>query len=100
VYVCPALPCAGGQELEVFDHNGAPIFSVGETGGAAVFGDNASVYAPGSVTHPAVVLSWESPAAYDAKFRLPTGCVAPAIWESPADIWACQGGKWVVKVAL
>jgi hypothetical protein len=40
LYVCPGSHrqsnCVNGQELEVFDANGAPIYSVGEADGDAV----------------------------------------------------------------
>lgn len=100
VRVCTRQPCPGGQELEVDDRNGAPIFSVGEYGGAAVYGDNVSVYPPGSAYHPAIVLSWESPAAYDRQFRLPFRCTAPALWEEPAGTWTCYHGIWMRQASL
>jgi len=56
VYTCQAQPCTANQEFTVSDPHGAPIFSVGEYGGAAVYGDQISVYKPGDVYHPVVQL--------------------------------------------
>ncbi len=85
VYICQKVPCTNSQELEVFDNYGAPIFSVGEYGGAAVFGDNLRVYPPGSVFNPSVTES----------YKPPTGaCVSPSIWLSPQGLWKCQGTAW------
>lgn len=96
VYTCPDTQghdsqCANAQEFEVFDKNGAPIFSVGETGGAAVFGDKLSVYPPSSVFSPAVVSSYQAPSG---------SCTSPAAWIAPQGIWACKGGVWVKKIGL
>lgn len=96
VYLCPgtktgqAHNCANLQEFEVFDANGAPIYSIGEAGGDAVFGDNRSVFRPGDVFHPAIVESYTTPAAYGSKT-----CKAPALWISPAAFFSCVGGAWV-----
>lgn len=79
-----------GQEFEIFDANGAPIYSVGEAGGDAVFGDNRSVFAPNSVFNPSIVESYTTPAGYGSK-----RCVAPALWISPTVFFSCQGGAWV-----
>lgn len=96
VYVCPLTQgttgqnCANDQEFEVFDTYGAPIFSVGEFGGAGVFGDNLSVVPPGTVTHAAVTESYTTPAGYGS-----TSCVAPAIWLAPQGLWKCtSSGTW------
>jgi hypothetical protein len=100
--ICQQAPCANGQELEIFDQGRAPIFSVGEAGGASVFGDNLRVWAPGTsllAGTAAVTLSWESPGEYDHQFKLADGCTPPAMWESPHAIWACTSShKW--KIAL
>lgn len=54
-------PCAGYQDgtpgaivqdWVVYDSAGAPIVSVPNAGGLKVYGDNLTVYAPGSVTQP------------------------------------------------
>jgi hypothetical protein len=95
VYICSSQPCTNAQELEVFDANGAPIYSVGEFGGDAVFGDNRSVYPPGSVTNPSVVESYTTPAGYGK-----TSCVAPEVWVSPTGIYACHGGKFALEMRL
>jgi hypothetical protein len=95
VYICSFQPCANAQELEVFDANGAPIWSAGEFGGDAVFGDNRSVYPPGSVTNPSVVESYTTPAGYGK-----TSCVAPEVWVSPTGIYACHGGKFALEMRL
>ena len=55
IYSCDSASCANDQVFEVFDKNGAPIFSVGEYGGAGVFGDQLSVYAK-DVFHPVAQL--------------------------------------------
>jgi hypothetical protein len=100
--ICQQTPCTNRQEFETFDQNGAPIFSVGEYGGASVFGDNFRVWAPGTnlvAGTAAVTLSWESPGEYDRQFKLADGCTPPAIWESPQAIWACTSShEW--KIAL
>jgi hypothetical protein len=38
VDVCKTYPCPNAQELTVFDHNRAPIFSVPEYGAVATYG--------------------------------------------------------------
>jgi hypothetical protein len=100
--ICQRAPCPDGQEFETFDQAGAPIFSVGEYGGASVFGDNLRVWAPGTsllAGTAAVTLSWESPGEYDRQFKLANGCTPPAIWESPQAIWTCTSSHaW--KIAL
>lgn len=90
VYICGQQPCKGAQELEVFDPHGAPIWSVGEFSGDAVFGDNRSVYPPNTVSNPAVVESYESPVAYGK-----TSCKAPELWISPTGFYSCRNGKFV-----
>lgn len=105
VYMCADTQghpsnCANNQEFEVFDRNGAPIFSVGETGGAAVFGDNSSVYGPSSVTSPRVTVSYTDPATYNRTFHRPGTCSGPAAWFEPHGIWSCQNSRWVKKVNL
>lgn len=101
VYICQAQPCRNAQELEVSDASGAPIFSVAEYGGASAFGDNISVYAPGSVYHPAVTVSYQSPGAYDKAHGLAARCTAPATWYEPHGIWACTAsGTWTRKVSF
>jgi hypothetical protein len=94
LYICPGTHrdsnCVNGQEFEIFDANGAPIYSVGEAGGDAVFGDNRSVFPPDSVFHPSIVESYTTPSGYGSK-----GCVAPALWISPAAFFSCEGGAWV-----
>jgi hypothetical protein len=95
VYVCGSQPCRAGQEFEVVDSHGAPIWSVGEYGGAGVFGDNLKVYAPRNVFHPAVTISWEPPLAYDKKFKVTAKCKAPALWIAPQGTWHCVSGQWV-----
>jgi hypothetical protein len=102
VYICPGVQngktpsCTNGQEFEVFDTNGAPIYSVGEFGGDAVFGDNRSVYPPGTVTDPALVESYTTPARYGK-----TTCTAPSTWIEPHGIWYCtSSGKWVKYLSI
>jgi hypothetical protein len=97
LYICPGnhreSNCVNGQEFEIFDANGAPIYSVGEAGGDAVFGDNRSLFPPNSVFHPAIVESYTTPAAYGSK-----SCVAPALWISPTAFFSCRGGAWVQTI--
>jgi len=100
VYTCTAtqgtIPqCQNGQELEVFDRNGAPIFSIGEYGGARVFGDNLGVVPPGSL-QPNGTLSYTDPITYDHTFHLPTSCAAPQLWIDSQHyrIYKCVKGKW------
>jgi hypothetical protein len=94
LYICPGTHresnCVNGQEFEIFDARGAPIYSVGEAGGDAVFGDNRSVFPPDSVFHPSIVESYTTPSAYGSK-----SCVAPALWISPAAFFSCERGAWV-----
>lgn len=89
VYVCQDFTtCANGQFLEVFDHLGNPIFSVGQTGGPKTFGDSTSVYPPSSIYNPAVTTSYQAPTG--------TTCVAPALWISPQGFYTCSAlGAWV-----
>ncbi len=56
IYSCYSRPCAHQQVFEIFDRNGSPIFSVGEFGGAGVFGDQLSVYPRNDVYHPVAQL--------------------------------------------
>ena len=102
IAICQRAPCPNAQEFEIFDPPGAPIFSIGEYGGASVFGDNLRVWAPGANLRTgtaAVTLSWESPQEYDRQFRLADSCTPPALWESPQAIWTCTSSRqW--KVAL
>jgi hypothetical protein len=100
VYTCSAQPCVNAQELEVSDANGAPVFSVGEYGGDAVFGDNRSVFPPSSVFNPSVVESYTDPATNARTHNLPGTCVAPEAWISPSGIYACHGGKFILEVRL
>jgi hypothetical protein len=100
--ICQRAPCPNGQELEIFAQDRAPIFSVGEYGGASVLGDNLRVWAPGTsllAGTAAVTFSWESPGKYDHQFNLADGCTPPAVWESPQAIWVCTSShEW--KIAL
>jgi hypothetical protein len=98
VYICTATPCTNAQEFAVFDANGAPIYSVGEFGGDGVFGDNRSVFAPGTVVNPAVVNSYTDPATYDSTHGRPSTCVPPVVWLEPHGLWHCVGTHWA-KVA-
>jgi hypothetical protein len=102
IYECSATPCTNNQEFEVFDGDGNPIYSVGETGGDAVFGDNRSVFAPGSVYNPSIVESYTTPAEYAATHSgdLST-CVAPALWISPTGLYTCDSaGAWTEDIKL
>lgn len=96
VYACQGIKngqshdCSNLQEFEVFDAKGAPIFSVGESGGDAVFGDNRSVFPPGNVRDPSIVESYTTPASYGSRT-----CVAPALWISPSAFFSCYDGAWV-----
>jgi hypothetical protein len=59
VTTCDQQPCPDAQEFTVWDPDGRPIFSVGEYGGAAVYGDQISVYKPGDVYHPVIQLRYD-----------------------------------------
>lgn len=106
VYICPdsqgtTPTCTNAQEFEVFDHNGAPIFSVPEYGGPAVFGDNLSVHGT-DVFNANTTISWESPATYYGKKT----CTQPSggggvLWidsASGGEFWTCTQGVWVRHV--
>lgn len=98
VYVCSAFPCTNSQTLETFDHNGAPIFSVPEYGGPAVYGDNFRVFAPGAdIRNTAqVTFSGMTPAAYNAYNNHANTCnTAGARWIEPGGDWVCESGLWV-----
>jgi hypothetical protein len=98
VAICQGVPCPDAQEFTVSDDNGAPIFSVGEYGGAGVFGDCLSTYA--NVFYAATTECPWAPLAYDARLGLPRSCVGPHVWLSPSGIWACHGGAWRLKLKL
>lgn len=100
VYICGQTPCTNTQELEVFDANGSPIYSVGEFGGDAVFGDNRSVFPPNSVFHPVIVESYTDPATYAAQHKISATCTVPERWDAPTAIYVCRNGKFVLKVQL
>jgi hypothetical protein len=59
VTTCDTQPCPDAQEFTVWDPDGAPIFSVGEYDGAAMYGDMFSVYKPGDVYHPVIQLRYD-----------------------------------------
>jgi hypothetical protein len=59
VTTCDTQPCPDAQEFTVWDPDGRPIFSVGEYGGAATYGDQISVYKPGDVYHPVIQLRYD-----------------------------------------
>lgn len=86
VYICGDFTsCVNGQYLEVFDHNGAPIFSVGQTGGADVFGDDFRLFGHNDPFDPEIVIT-DKP--------LPATCKAPEKWINLAGTWTCQFGIW------
>lgn len=111
LYICERVRhCRNYQELEVFDALRNPIFSVGAYGGAAMFGDNFSVFPPGTVyrgpgmtrvTHHGregwLVQSYESPTHYTTDHAgSQAGCTAPSLWVAPQGFWHCSnGGRWV-----
>lgn len=114
VYVCTRTPCSNAQEFEVFDGNGAPIYSIGEYGGDAIFGDNRSDFevVPGfqaaGEPDPGTVWSYTTPAAYaagdDGTYK---SCTAPPFnsaeaghltWIYPGGVLECgKDGVWVRK---
>lgn len=96
VYICQQTPCQNGQELEVFDGYGNPGFTVGEYGGVGVLGDNLTITTDvGGQFHHDMVLSFESPAAYNAHFHLPDTCTYPERWLAPLGNWHCtMAGTW------
>ena len=86
VYTCADYGnCANGQFLEVFDHLGSPIFSVGETGGSKVFGDCSSDYAPSSIYDPVVTMCYHAPSG---------ACKSPQSWLAPDGLYLCQNSSW------
>jgi len=111
VYICQITEhCRDSQELEVFDRNSAPIFSVAAYGGAAVFGDSLTVFPPGTVDqgagltkvtdhgrHGWLVQSYEPPSDYATGHPgSPAGCTAPSLWVAPQGFWHCStAGRWV-----
>lgn len=100
IYECSATPCTNDQEFEVFDGYGNPIYSIGEYGGDAVFGDNRSVFAPGAIYNPSIVESYTTPSGYaSAHDGTDASCVAPELWIAPTAIYYCTSagtwGKWV-----
>jgi hypothetical protein len=66
------------QPLQVFDFLGNPIFDVGSVGGAAVTGDNLSVFPPGDVFTPVIVLR------LDGSITL-GGPAGPTLYGGPGD---------------
>lgn len=92
VYVCPAFApdCAHAQELVVQDHNGAPIFAVGEYGGAKVFGDKLSVYS--GVLTPSVVIS------HKADVMRGSCASRRELYISPAGMFTCTQHGWVTDM--
>lgn len=86
VYICQDFTsCQNGQYLEVFDHNGAPIFSVGQTGGADVFGDDFRLFGHDDPFDPEIVIT-DKP--------LPATCKAPERWINVSGSWTCRNGLW------
>ena len=87
VYVCQDFTsCTSGQFLQVSDHNGSPIFAVGETGGAKTFGDCTSDYGPSDIFNAAVTLCYRAPSG---------SCKAPSVWVSPQGIFECVASRWI-----
>ena len=87
VYICQDYTsCQNGQYLEVFDHNGAPIFSVGQTGGADVFGDDFRLFGHDDPFDPEIVIT-DKP--------LPATCKVPERWINVTGSWTCRAGVWV-----
>ncbi len=87
VYICgDYTSCVNGQYLEVFDHLGAPIFSVGQTGGADVFGDDFRLFGHNDPFDPEIVIT-DKP--------LPSTCKAPERWINVTGSWTCQLGLWM-----
>lgn len=96
--VCATWPCTNSQALEVFDHNGAPIFSVGAVGGPGVFGDYLTERAPSTSVFatPDMILSPQDPSDYAASHNTTTNCnTAGAAWIAPQGVWKCTDGTWV-----
>lgn len=90
VYVCQDFTsCANGQLLEVFDHNGSPVFAVGQAGGAKTFGDCTSEYNTTDIFNAAVTLCYKAPSG---------ACKVPSSWLSPQHLYFCVGGAWQRRV--
>jgi len=86
VYICQDYTnCTDGQFLEIKDHLGAPIFAVGETGGAKTFGDCFEDYGPDSIYVPVITVC----------YRPPSGtCKSPQSWLTGSDLYFCRNGSW------
>lgn len=100
VRICQAVPCQNGQEFEVFDKYGNPVYSVAEFGGTAVYGDNMRVFGPKDIYNPAVVISYTTPQSYAATFpgSNASRCKAPAKWIAPQGTWTCNSSGYWVRV--
>lgn len=107
VYTCPGVQdgqepnCQYGQEFEVFDRNGAPVFSVPEAGPAGAFGTCLASYRPGDVYDPSAVTCYADPVTYYRSAGVSAACRAPAAWFAPGGIWSCTtSGTWVKKASF
>lgn len=86
VYTCTDYgSCKDGQFLLIKDHLGAPIFAVGQTGGAKTFGDCTSEYGTTDIFNAAVTLCYKEPTG---------SCKAPSSWLSADHLYFCVGGVW------
>lgn len=86
VYICTDYSsCTDGQFLLIKDHLGSPVFAVGETGGAKVFGDCFSDYAPSSIYDPVATVCYHDPSG---------SCKSPQSWLAPDGLYECTGTTW------
>lgn len=98
VYICQAQPCVNNLELAVFDSSGAPIWTVGEFGGTATWGDCARVAIQVFVTAGQVTQCYTDPVSYDNAKGLSTSCSPQQIWIDgfPPYFWICDStSTWV-----
>jgi hypothetical protein len=89
-----------GSGLVVMDPYGAPVASVGCEGGPKAYGDNITLYAPGTTTCPALVLSPLPPRQYYQLqgwiwYRSCAGI--PGKWYAPQGTWIRDAYGWWVK---
>lgn len=109
IYMCQGVQngqdpqCANGQEFEVFDRNGAPIYSVGEFGGDQVYGDNRRIFQPGEVFRASMTESYTDPVTYYQQNggTAPPPCLPGARWMYPAGDYTCTAaGTWTRALIL
>ncbi len=111
VYICtdPNYQCTNGQELQVSDQYGNPIFSVPAYGGPAVYGDVLRDYPSGASilkTAP-LTMSGDNPAHYYKTHPGTPACSTQrARWVAPDGDYLCviprgkATGTWVKALTV